>query len=251
MPELPVSVRLALWVTQSWGRSADLPHAVARAHPDIDDVGGDVDRLALWHELGERALLVALPAPGDSLGMPGTSPDALAAAVEVGECVLAPSLGGLLVPFVADYGPAADRGTRVHWTAYDADPLPRHRVEGLDAREAGRGLARAVAEATAALEQIGGQPFDPTEAHALAAGGRRRWALPRELPQELAAMVLAAAGVSTLADRGLTTPHGALDAATLAAREGVLRTLRREADRALAVATNAAVASLAGWLPGR
>jgi hypothetical protein len=249
MPELPVSVRLALWVTAAWAGGSDLAQAVARAHPDADDVGGDLARIPLWGELGEGALLVALPAPGDAAGMPATSPDALAAATAAGECVLAPSLGGVLVPQVDGYGPSADRGLRVRWTAYDAAPVPRHLVEAVDVREAARGLARAVVEATEALERLGGEPFDP--AARAAAADHREWALPPGVAGPVGATIRSAAAIAGAAETGLHVPPGAVATITLEGRERVLRRLRRDAERALAAATNAAVASLAGWFPDR
>ncbi len=250
MPELPVSVRLALWVTHAWGRSGDLPRAISRSHPDIDDVGGALDRLSLWHGLGEAALLVALPAPGDTVGMPPASSVVLAAAARAGECVVAPSLGGALVPLVEDYGPAEDRGTRVTWAAYDTQPVPRHQVEALDARAAARDLGRAVSVATAELEALGGLPFDQAAARRAAEADRRQWALPGDLPSGVVLTLRTAAGVATTAERGRLLVAGA-DVGTQAARERVLRTLQREAERVLAVAANAAAAALAGWVPGR
>lgn len=251
MPELPVCVRVALWVTDAWASGGDVADAVRRAHPDADDVSGDLERVPLWRELGEAALLVAFPAPGDSAGMPRSSVDVLAAATEAGECVVAPSLGGLLVPEVSDYGPAGDRGLAVRWTAYDADPVPRHRVESLDAREAGRVLARAMAEAADDLERLGGRPFDAARARAAAEGRTREWSLPQRVPGAVAVTIRTAAAVAATAARGLEAPMGAVDTSTLDSRERVLRTLRRDADRALATATNAAVAMLAGWVPAR
>ncbi len=53
--------------------------------------------------------------------------------------------------------------------------------------------------------------------------------------------------MATTAERGLTVAHGALDSVVLEARERVLRRLRRDAEHVLAAATNAAVATLAGW----
>ncbi len=250
MPELPVSVRLALWVTHAWGRSGDLARAVDRSHPDIDDVAGALERLSLWHELGEVALLVALPAPGDTAGMPRAGAEVLAAAAEAGECVLTPTLGGVLVPVVEAYGPQTDAGIRVTWTAYDSLPVPRHQVEALDARAAARDLARAVSVATAELESVGGLPFDHAEARRAAAADRRRWALPPDLPGDVVLTLRTAADVSATAERGLAA-HSGTDAGTVAARERVLTTLRREAERALAVTTNAAAAALAGWVPTR
>ena len=83
MSSLPLSVRTALWVTAVWhghGGLTDLDEAVAAAHPDFDHVEGDLGRLLLWRELGESALLVALPRPGDLSGMPRVTPEVAGAA---------------------------------------------------------------------------------------------------------------------------------------------------------------------------
>src|SRR5690348_2621725 len=163
MPELPASVRLSLWTTHAWASGASVESAVRRALPDIDHVEGDLDRLSLWHDLGERALLVALPAPGDLVGMPRAAPDALAAAADGGEGVYVPALGGLIVPTISAFGNDArgglDVGTRVDWTAYDADPVPQHRVEALEASQLERHLREELRVATEHLDALGGQPF--------------------------------------------------------------------------------------------
>ena len=54
MSSLPASVRLALWATASYAGRLPLEEVMDRALPDVDDVRGDVDRLALWRDLGER-----------------------------------------------------------------------------------------------------------------------------------------------------------------------------------------------------
>ena len=163
MPEMPASVRLSLWPTHAWGSGAGsgsrswLEEVLRRALPDIDHVSGDLDRLTVWHELGEQALLVALPSPGDLSGMPGASAPAQALAAEAGECVFVPGVGGMLVPSMSSYGSGSggslDLGTRVDWTAYDADPVPRHRLEALEPSQLERHLREAIATATATSPQ--------------------------------------------------------------------------------------------------
>ena len=68
MSTLPASVRLSLWITAAWAGRTSVPEALAAALPDVDDVAGDVDRLTLWGELGERVLVAALPRPGPLVG---------------------------------------------------------------------------------------------------------------------------------------------------------------------------------------
>src|SRR6476660_3058787 len=104
MPELPASVRLALWTTHAWATGGRLEDAMRLATPDADHVAGDLDRLALLRDLGEQALLVALPAPGDLAGLPKAMVEAQGAAADSGECVFVPGIGGMLVPSVSTSG---------------------------------------------------------------------------------------------------------------------------------------------------
>jgi hypothetical protein len=254
MPELPASVRLSLWTTHAWATGTALDEAIARALPDVDHVAGDLDRLALWHDLGERALLVALPAPGDLVGMPAASPQAQGAASAEGECVFVPGLGGMLVPALSTYGTGTeaglDVGTRVDWTAYDAQPVPRHRIEALEPSQLERHLREEIRAATEAIDTIGGQPFGATAARQLAdaaLGGR--WGLPSGLPGRAARVVALAATISTVVDVALAVGDGALTATEAGARHTLLLRLRRASEHALADATNAACAVLAGWRP--
>jgi hypothetical protein len=251
--ELPASVRLSLWITHAWATRTSLQDALARALPDIDHVAGDLDRLTLWHQLGEQALLVALPSPGDLAGMPGASPVAQGSAAAVGECVFVPGLGGMLVPTISSYGSGGgvlDLGTRVDWTAYDADPVPRHRVEALESSQLERHMREEISAATTSLDGIGGQPFAGDAARELAdsaLGGR--WGLPPGLPPRPARVIALAGTVSQVVDVALAAGDGALTAASATARHTVLVRLQRAADRALADATNSACAVLAGWRP--
>ncbi|NYG08441.1 hypothetical protein BJ986_002928 [Phycicoccus badiiscoriae] len=262
MPELPASVRLSLWTTHAWATGSPLESSIAQALPDIDHVAGDLDRLGLWHDLGEQALLVALPAPGDLVGMPGASPDAQGAAAASGECVFVPALGGVLVPTISTYGADSaagrepgrgsgpDVGTRVDWTAYDADPVPRHRVEALEASQLERHLREEIRAATEAVDAIGGQPFGAGAARELAdaaLGGR--WGLPPGLPGRPARVIALAGTIVSVVDVALAAGDGALTATESGSRQRVLQRLQRASERALADATNAACAVLAGWRP--
>jgi hypothetical protein len=253
-------VRLALWTTRAWAGGLSVEEAVARAVPDVDHVAGDLDRLTVWQELGEQALLVALPAPGDLHGMPRASSAAQGAAAGAGECAFVPGLGGVLVPTISTFGSGGsssgagrdlDTGTRVDWTAYDADPVPRHRVEALDASQLERHLRQELLAATADLEETGGQPFDREAAREMAdtaLGGH--WGLPPGLPGRAAHVIVLAGTVARIVDVALEAPDGTLSADQAAARQAHLRRLQRVADHALADATNAACAVLAGWRPG-
>ena len=52
------------------------------------------------------------------------------------------------MPTLSDFGPEGDVGLRVDWTAYDADPVPRHRLEMLDLRDVERDLLTRLREHT-------------------------------------------------------------------------------------------------------
>jgi hypothetical protein len=255
MPELPACVRIALWVTDAWSRGVPTETALKSALPDLDAVGGDVGHLDLWRDLGEQALVVALPGPGHAGELAGLSPDAFAAATEAQECILAPTLGGVLVPAVRRFGPdgpgtaALDRGTRLDLTAYDGAPVPRHRIEASSARHALRSLREAMAQAGDELNTAGGQPFDATTARATLGDSARQWALPDGLSPDVRAAIMTAGEVGRAATLGLTHSGDALTVTSHDRRTSALRRLERAADAALAEATNAGVALLAGWVP--
>jgi len=253
MPELPASVRLALWVTVAWNGRLTLREALARAFPDLDHVAGDLARLEVWHDLGERALFVALPRPGDVSRMPLGPVPAAALAAEAGECVFVPMLGGVLVPAVSRFGPAGDEGWRVDWTAHEGHPVPRHRLEMLDLRHVERTLLSQLREHTEAFERVGGAPWGPqARAEAETSLDTRLWGLPENVPPKALRVMALAATVARLAEhaRRLTgLGSSGLDSSTNDRRESLVRVLSADADDALADATNVAVMSLAGWRP--
>ncbi len=243
-------MRVSLWVTHAWASRSPLQDAIVRALPDVDHVAGDLSRLATWHEFGEQALLVALPVAGDLTGMPGASAEARGAAAAAGECVYVPGIGGMLVPAISTYGSGDLVGTRVDWAAYDADPVPRHRVEALEASQLERHLREQLLVATEAIDAAGGQPFGGGAARELAdaaLGGQ--WGLPSGLPGRAARVIALAGTVGRITDVALAAPDGALTASESGRRTALLRGLQRTADHALADATNAACAVIAGWRP--
>lgn len=252
MSELPASVRVALWVTDAWRRGVPTADGLARALPDVDHVAGDVGVLDLWHEMGEGALLVALPAAGDFHGMPRAADEATAAVVDAGECVLAPGIGGLLVPLVSSFGvgEGADVGTRLDFMSYDADPVPRHAVEALDAGAVERRFREQVATATEDLGAIGGQPFAGRLAREAAdAALEGSWGLPEALPVRAHRVLRTAAAVGSAAALAMDMPDDSLDVTTSGRRAAVLAALERAAERATGDATNLCVAHVAGWVP--
>lgn len=241
-------MRLALWVTDAWQRGTDPIAAARRAAPDVDEVQGDLDRLTLWRELGEGALLVALPAPGDPRGLPALAPDVQHAAIEAGEAVIAPSLGAVLIPELVEHGPDGIEGSTLTWQAHDATALPTHQVAAHGLSDLERQLRLRLLEATTELEEIGGQPFADSAARELADTTLGAdWALPAGLPPRALKVIRLASTISAMADLGARVPDGALTSSRSWARSTALRRLHREAELTLAEATNAAAASLAGW----
>lgn len=249
MSPLPASVRLALWATASYAGRGALADAVRRATPDAEVVDGALPRLEAWGGMGERALLVAFPRPGHSAGLPASAADLVAAAAAAGECVVSPTLGGALVPTIEYVGPLGDQALRVSWTAYEAPPTARHLVEALSLREATRALAHATRDVTEAVEALDLEPwtstgYDVARARLDRVSGS---GLPDGVPEEAIALMARASALGDLCDLGLanaevTYSHRATDDSMRQLRE-----LSRQADDALATATNVAACTLAGW----
>lgn len=252
MPVLPLSVRLALWSTASFHGQIGLDEAVARAHPDVEPTGDLTARLALWRDLGESAVLVALPRPGDLAGMPRAALAVAGAAASAGECVFVPGMGGLLVPTLGSYGPDGDEGTVAAWTAYDSEPVAPQVLQAISLGELEVELGQAVRDGAEVLEATAGRPWSagPREEaqRRLDAG---RWGVPEGAPPRALRLILTAARVGVIADEGLRLAAGgpSLDLHSSGRREVGLRRLQASADRALAGAVNVAVMQLAGWGP--
>lgn len=250
--ELPVSVRLALWVTAAYAGRVPLPDAIAAAAGDLQVVTGRIERLQTWADLGERAVLVALP----HAGAPGLLPRGgavLAAAVEAGECVYVPGLGDVLVPTLAELGPAGagpqDRVGSVRWAAYAGTPIPVHEVDALDLRSCERDLAQTTAHAVRTLEALDAPTWASDGLRSLADArlGGGRWGLPPGLTDRARRIIAQAATLSTIADVGLEHLRDTHSLEITARRRDELLRLRREADHALAVAASVAALHLAGW----
>ncbi len=256
MAELPASVRTSLWVTAAWrGAAPDgSPRTLDwdRVLPDLDAVGGDLGMLEVWRSMGERALLVCLPGASHPRLLPRASAETTAAVLTAGECLIAPTLGGVLVPQISVFGAPgaapADRGHRLDWRHHDSEGLGIHRVEALDPRQTRRHLQEAILEATTELASTGGVPFSDRPSPAL--GGRDHGlALPDGIPEVCRAGIATAALITEATHRALAAGSDALTVADAAHRESVLRRLAGTAEGALEEFTNAAVAVLAGWRP--
>ena len=253
MSVLPVSVRLALWATAAYAGQLGLEDVAARAHPDLDEVAGDIDRLRLWRDLGEPAVLVALPRPGNLSGMPRGSPELIVAATEAGECVYVPSLGGALVPTIEHFGPAGDQGTQVTWTAYDCDPVPTHTLEALSLNEIELRFRQDLLEATARIDALDTKPWNATMRSLADNHPAGAWGLPDGLPPRAQRVIGTAAQIGVATDLGLTihAESQVLTSQLTEQRHRLLTDLAAIADTAMAAAATVAALSIAGLRPGR
>jgi hypothetical protein len=250
---LPASVRLALWATASYAGRLPVEEVMDRALPDVDDVRGDVDRLGLWRDLGERVVLVALPRPGDLSGMPRGSADLVAAATDAGECVFVPGIGGALVPTIESFGPEGDQGTQVTWTAYDAEPVPVHTLEALSLNEVDLRFRQELAEQTRQIAVLDAQPWAGSPARGMVDDyvNAKGWGLPDGLPQRALRVMSTASVISLGTGLGLQLPSPALTSDTDERRRGLLASLLATADRAVATAATVSALTIAGMRPGR
>lgn len=254
MSVLPVSVRLSLWATAAYAGRLSVHEAVGRAHPDLDHVTGDLGRLSLWRDLGERAVLVALPRPGNLSGMPRGSAELIAAATDAGECVYVPGIGAALVPTIEDFGPADDQGTRVTWSAYDCDPVPVHTLDALSLSEIEQGFRQELTEHTRAIEDLDAKPWAGSPFRSMADElSVSQWGLPDGLPSRATKIITMAALVGVATELGLGDQAQAqvLTGTVAEQRRVLLNGLDAIADTTLAAAATVAALSIAGLRPGR
>lgn len=242
-------VRLALWTTAAYAGRLPIEAAVDRAHPDLDHVAGDLDRLSLWRDLGERAVLVALPRPGNLSGMPRGSAELIAAATDAGECVYVPGLGGALVPTIEHFGPDDDQGTQVTWTAYDCEPVPTHVLESLSLGEIEQAFRHDLLEHTTVIEALDAKPWAGSPFRSMADDLRiSQWGLPDGLPARATAIMTMAATVAVATGLGLSdqAQSQVLTGTVAERRRLTLTRLDASADTAMAAAATVAALSLAG-----
>lgn len=224
---------------------------VAKAHPDIDHVTGELDHLSLWHDLGERAVLVAIPRPGKLSGMPRGSVELVAAATDAGECVFVPGVGGALVPTIETFGSSADQGTQVTWTAYDADPVQTHVLEALSLSEIELTLRQAVLEAAAMIDALDTKPWSSRLRSLADDLPGKGWGLPEGLPPRAQRIMAMASQIGSAAELGLSihAESQVLTSQLTEQRRLLLTDLDAVADMAMAAAATVAALSLAGLRP--
>ncbi len=227
---------------------ADDPHRVAGL-PGQDEPVSIAVALGLLRGRGAGRLLLALPRPGDPLGLPGP-PEFNMEAMAAGEAVLTEGDAGVdgplgLVPELTAYGPAGDTGVRVCWRARPVNSTALLATPSL--AEAERELAEALRTAVDELTRLDVARWRPEAAEALRAIRERgRDAddvlAPGYPPRAFRVLALAQrlAAIVTLAGEG---ESAAVSAGEMAARDASLRPLERSIARAQLAAYNAAEVS--------
>ena len=241
VPELPASVRVALWVSHAWARGLDPEAAVARALPDVDIVLALPEQVALWGELGERSLYAALPRPGARGLLPPCGEECLDHASFVGEAVFVPGVGAVSVPRHVTFG-AQEPGLALRWETHDAHPVPVHRLAGVDVAGADLDLRQAV---HAAIDDLGDGGWADAWQRDRPERVEQQWALPSELPERVRGLVVRAGAILEICEAGLEHAEGSTTTGLAAARRGPLLGLRAVATSALEAATCAGVSYLA------
>jgi hypothetical protein len=231
-PALPVSARLAWWGT-AWLRGRvvtdlvldavlldDATHVVAGL-PGVDGSVPLARALAELRISGAGSMGLAVPAPGDPVGVGGPA-DFSRAALEAGEAVVAGGFG--LVPHRV--------GAAVEWSAYDAWPR-----QLADVGEADRDLRRTLQEAAGALAGLEVARWRPEVADALMdLHHPPRLAPPAGTPTRCVDLAARALQARAIVDLAFEDEGGAVSATEGAARRAALEPLGAAARRGLVAA---------------
>jgi hypothetical protein len=250
--DLPRSLRLAAWGTAVLRDGADPAVAVAAVTGEdephtvsLPEAAGPVGLAALLDRLGIEGALglrVVLPAPGDLLGLPGPA-GVNAAALDVGECVLAePGPRGpwwAAVPTVTKFGSDYEPGTMVAWTVY---PVASHRGDELPAlADAEREMAMALRAATDRLQALDVAAWRPDAAQrltAVRASSLTRGILPDSTPPRCLRVLASAARLRAIVGLAVEDDGAAINGYEALHRIDVLRRLDATCRRAMAAAVN-------------
>lgn len=244
MLALPRSARLATWATAWLAGEASLDDVVDRVQGGdephtVEGVPGSPGPTSLATALGAlrargaRALLLALPRPGDLLGLAG-GPEVTGAAVLAGEAAVAHGTGVALVPRVEAFGPPGDVGHLVSWGWFPAGE--RGDLPGI--AEADRVLRESLLEAAATLTDLDVATWRPEVAQLLedVRGAAPAEPLPRPYPPRAQALAAQAARLWAVVDFALDDDGGALTTTAAGSRRAALLPLESAARRALVAA---------------
>ncbi|HSK25884.1 MAG TPA: hypothetical protein VK894_03135 [Jiangellales bacterium] len=248
MLALPRSARLAVWTT-AWlsGDAAlddvvdrvqgdDEPHQV-RGVPGSPGPAGLATALGVLRAHGATALALALPRPGDPLGVAGDAATT-AEAVLAGEAAVASGADVALVPRVEAFGPPGDQGHLVTWSWLPA----RFRTDLPGVAEAERALRERLLEAAGTLSGLDVAGWRPEVGRLLedVRGAVPAEPLPRAYPPRAQALAAQAARLRAVVDLALGDDGGALTSRAAEARRAALLPLEAAARRALVAACGAA-----------
>lgn len=221
--------------------ATDYPHRVLGIPGEPDPVGLTV-ALGRLRGLGARGLRLALPAPGDPLGLPGPA-GFNELATSSGEAVIAvgaePALG--LLPEVTGYGPEGDRGFEVRWRVYRINPGRGHDLPSL--AEAERELTEALHAVTEELGRLDVARWRPEAASAIEAirghGRTDDGGLAPGYPARAHRVLALAQRLGAIAELARADDGAAVSAGEMAHRTALLRPLERSSRRAQLAAYNA------------
>jgi hypothetical protein len=213
-------------------------------HPDQVPLGWALTEL---RTRGATAVRLALPVPGDLVGLPGPEP-LRRAALEVGAAAVAgppdgPGLG--LVPRREEHGNESEgRTVTVAWTAVVSDPLP---VDGyLPLREADQDLTDALRDSTEALLNLDVARWRPELAEALTdlrrasrSGKDEGSWLPPGYPARARLLLSRAAQLGRVVELATADdPGGSVTATEVTSRRAALASLERAVRKARLSAYN-------------
>lgn len=216
-------------------------------HP-VPDPAYLADLLALLSAAAEGAsprVRLAMPAPGDAVGVP-PAPGLLGHACDVGECVVVEGLRGpdgrewhvAAVPDAESYGTRTEPGTRVTWCVRVSDrPAPPGAlVPPAGLAEADMQLRLALRDVTRELERLEVAAWPGSEG----AGVREEPfpPMPPSLGGRARAVLASGSRVLAIAEAAGTVPGGAVSGHELGRRAAALADIRRAARRAVEAAIN-------------
>ncbi len=251
----PRSALLTAWTNAWLAGEASLPELVTRVCA-LDDhhvvTGLWVDDLPLDQAVGRlRAegmtrVRVALPAPGDVVGLPGPGPFSVAAvaAAEGALALRSDGTGTGLVPTVTAHGSAFDGTvTTVLWTAYDVTVSPEE--PGPFLHDAEHDLRRGIVECVDVLRDLDVARWRPEVAGALqdlrrqARSGLDEDELPASYPLRAREVLSRARQLAGVLELAVSDEGGAVTAPEAIERERALRSLAHLVRRARVAAYNA------------
>ncbi|GAB3245894.1 hypothetical protein GCM10027425_00970 [Alteromonas gracilis] len=231
---VPASADLSLWLGACLRGSAspdDLatvlePHGDAHLLVGPDEAAPFPSAVGMLRRLGAREVALALPVPGDLVGLAGPR-SFNDAALEVGEAVLLPHTGLGMVPRLL--------GDGLEWSL-----LPADRPRPLDPLEAGRHLDDVLREATEALIALQAESWSADLADVLELLRRApELAWPDDLPQRLRAIGTRALLCDRIAELALADESGALSVHEIGVRRAGLVDLARTSRAALVAVCSA------------